>query len=71
MQDLTPSFSDDRLKEVLHLDDDDLDMDVATEVEQRTGRSLKNAGENPYFGKVQTVRDLVLFFQHQAQRGAA
>ncbi len=66
-----PLRAEDRLKEDLHIDVDDLDMDVAVEVEQRTGRSLKDADANPYFGKVQTVRDLVLFFQHQPLRGAA
>jgi hypothetical protein len=61
----------DRLKEDLKLDDDDLDLDIAPEVEQRTGRSLSNASDNPYFCKVQTVRDLVLFFQSQKLNGAA
>jgi hypothetical protein len=61
----------DRLKEDLNLDDDDLDLDIAPEVEQRTGRSLTNASDNPYFGKVRTVSDLVLFFQSQGRSGAA
>lgn len=60
-----PVRADDRLKEDLLLDDDDLDMDLAQEVEMRTGRSLDNSDNNPYFGKVKTVRDFVLFFQHQ------
>lgn len=66
-----PVRADDRLKEDLMLDDDDLDLDVAVEVEARTGRSLEDARKNPYFGKVQTVRDLVLFFQSQRGRGGA
>lgn len=57
-----PLRFEDRLKEDLHIDVGDLDMDVAVEVEQRTGRSLKDADANPYFGKVEPVRDLVLFF---------
>lgn len=63
-----PSFpvrADDRLKEDLLFDDDDLDMALAPEVEMRTGRSIVNTDNNPYFGKVKTVRDFVLFFQHQ------
>jgi hypothetical protein len=63
-----PSFpvrADDRLKEDLLLDDDDLDMDLVPQVETRTGRPVENTDNNPYFGKVETVRDLVLFFQHQ------
>jgi hypothetical protein len=69
-----PSFplrAEDRLKEDLHLDDDDLDLDVAVQVEERTGRSLDNTGVNPYRGSVRTVRDLVMFFQAQPQHGAA
>jgi len=64
-----PLRADDLLKEDLRLDDDDLDLDVATEVEERTGRSLDSARANPYFGRVRTVRDLVLFFQAQARSG--
>lgn len=60
-----PLRADDRLKEDLLLDDDDLDMDLAPEVAERTGRSLDGSDRNPYFGKVKTVRDFVLFFQHQ------
>jgi hypothetical protein len=60
-----PIRADDRLKEDLLLDDDDLDLDVAQEVEARTRRRLDGAIGNPYFDKVKTVRDLVLFFQSQ------
>lgn len=60
-----PVRADDRLKEDLLLDDDDLDIDIAQEVEARTGVSIDESGSNPYFGKVKTVRDLVFFFQNQ------
>jgi hypothetical protein len=66
-----PLRASDRLKEDLHLDEDDLDMDVAVQIEQRTGRSLDDSSSNPHFGKVKTIRDLVLFFQSQAKRSAA
>lgn len=69
-----PSFpirANDRLKEDLLLDDDDLDMDLAQEVEARTGRSLNDCSSNPYMGKVKTVRDLVLFFQNQPRASNA
>lgn len=66
-----PLHASDRLKEDLFLDDDDLDMSIAVEVEQRTGRSLEKTSANPYLGKVRTVCDLVMFFQAQAPRGAA
>lgn len=66
-----PVRSTDRLKEDLHLDDDDLDMDIAMQIEQRTGRSLGQTNANPHFGKVKTVGDLVFFFQAQPKRSAA
>jgi len=66
-----PVRADDRLKEDLLLDDDDLDMDLAHEVEARTGISIDESGSNPYFGKVKTVRDFVLFFQSQPGSSSA
>lgn len=60
-----PVRADDRLKEDLMLDEDDLDMDLAQEIEARTGISIDESSSNPYFGKVKTVRDLVFFFQNQ------
>ena len=60
-----PLRASDRLKEDLQLDDDDLDMDIAVQIEQRTSRSLDLTKANPYFGKVKTLRDLVMFFQAQ------
>ncbi len=69
-----PSFpvrADDRLKEDLLLDDDDLDMNLAQEVAMRTGRTIDGSAINPYFGKVKTVRDLVCFFQNQPRSASA
>jgi hypothetical protein len=66
-----PVRAEDRLKEDLLLDDDDLEMNLAQEVEQRTGRSLDGSASNPYFGKVRTVRDFVLFFQAQPKSNGA
>ncbi len=66
-----PVRADDRLKEDLLLDDDDFDMELAQEVEMRTGRSLDSSATNPYFGKVKTVRDFVLFFQNQPRSASA
>ncbi len=69
-----PSFpvrASDRLMEDLRLDDDDLDFDLAMQIEQRTGRSLDQTKTNPLLGKVKTVRDLVLFFNAQPRRSAA
>jgi hypothetical protein len=66
-----PIRADDRIKEDLLLDDDDLDMDLASEVETRTARPLDKTDNNPYSGKVKTVRDVVLFFQHQPKAADA
>lgn len=60
-----PIKASDRLKEDLLIDDDDLDFDLVTEISRRTGRTLNNCESNPYFGKVKTVEDLVLFFNYQ------
>jgi hypothetical protein len=46
-------------------DPDDLDMGVAPEVARRARRSLENTQANPYFGKVHSVFDLVMFFNVQ------
>lgn len=64
-----PVRASDLLKEDFHLDDDDLDIELALQIGQRTGRSLAQTTENPLFGEVNTVRDLVLFFQSQPKRG--
>jgi hypothetical protein len=60
-----PIRADDRLNGCLITDPDDLDFDLATEISQRTGRSLKDIENNPFYGKVETVRDLVMFFNAQ------
>jgi len=60
-----PIKADDNLVETLELDDDDLDLDLLEEILQRTGRSIENTENNPYFNKVKTVRDLVYFINEQ------
>lgn len=61
-----PIKASDNLFETLKLDEDDLDLDLVEEIAQRTGRSIENFESNPYYGKVTTARNLVLFFNHQA-----
>ena len=66
-----PSFPlrpTDRLKEDLMLDPDDLDFEIAGEISERTGRTLAEARQNPYYDRVTTVADLVGFFCAQARR---
>ncbi len=49
----------------LLIDPDALDMAVAPEVARRTGRSLDHIEANPYYGRVKSVRDLVMCFNEQ------
>ena len=65
-----PVRAEDRLPKHLIADPDDLDMDLVHQIAQRTGRSLEKTDLNPYYGKVLTVRDLVLFFDAQPKRAA-
>lgn len=55
----------DRLVEDLRIDPDAMDEELAMDISERTGRDLRNSDANPLFGKVKTVRDLVLFFHAQ------
>ena len=51
---------------------DDLELvELAEEISQRTGLSADGNEENPYYGKVHTVGDLVMYFHHQPRSGAA
>lgn len=60
-----PIRAADSLAHDLRIDDEDLDMDLAGEIFQRTGRSIKHTDRNPYFGEVRTVADLVHFVNEQ------
>uniref|UniRef100_Q0HR72 Uncharacterized protein n=1 Tax=Shewanella sp. (strain MR-7) TaxID=60481 RepID=Q0HR72_SHESR len=65
-----PIKASDCLFNTLMLDEDDLDLDLVEEIAQRTSRSLEGYESNPYYGKVTTARNLVLFFNHQARASA-
>jgi len=56
---------DDDLDHDLRLDRDDLDFDLFTAIAHRTRRATTGAEQNPFYGRVRTVRDLVLFFDAQ------
>lgn len=66
-----PIRASDRLKQDLWLDDDDLDLDLLDEIARLCGRSLERVEENPQFGRVDRVRDLVLFLNQQPHRAVA
>lgn len=59
-----PLRASDRLSDDLAFDADDLD-ELADEIAERSGRTLENAEYNPLYSKVESVRDLVLFFTFQ------
>ena len=65
-----PIKASDKLFETLKLNEDDLDLELADEIAQRTARSLNDCEGNPYYGKVTTAGKLVLFFNHQANVNA-
>ena len=65
-----PIKASDSLFDTLMLDEDDLDLDLVEEIAQRTSLSLEGYESNPYYGKVTTARNLVLFFNHQADASA-
>lgn len=62
-----PIRADDRLEDDLKIDPDDVD-DLAEAIAQRTRRPLDHCEQNPLYGKVKTVGELVGFFVHQPRR---
>ncbi len=66
-----PLRATDRLSEDLGLDPDDIELDIATRVSQRSGRSFDFAKQNPYYGRVVTAGDMVRFFCHQPRSSQA
>jgi acyl carrier protein len=54
----------DRFEEDLKIDVEDLD-DLLVIIAQRTGRSIEGTEKNPYYDKVKTVGDMVLFINSQ------
>lgn len=74
LRDVHPAFpvraSDVMLKNLID-DPDDIDMDLAPEIAQRAGRDLDDTRDNPYYDKVHTVADLVMFFNAQSKVAAS
>lgn len=60
-----PVRASDSLADDLKIDPDDIDMTLVPAIAARTGRSFDGASGNPYWGKVTTVAELVLFFNGQ------
>jgi len=64
-----PLRTSDKLEKDLKIDPDDIE-DLIPVVAQRTGRCLENTERNPFFGKIETVGDLVLFINNQPRLNA-
>ena len=62
-----PIRADDRLHDLL--DAEEIDFEVV-DVADRCGRSLDRPDANPFFENITTVRDLVLFLNHQPMLAA-
>jgi len=54
----------DSIDDDLKIDWEDLD-DLFHEVAQRAGYDISECEANPFYGKVKTVKDFVIFFTHQ------
>jgi len=55
----------DRLEDDLRIDPDDIDGEMIQEIAERAGYSLDSTRDNPMYGRVQTVGDLVKFITFQ------
>ena len=61
-----PVQADDSFDEIYKMDPDDLD-EIYFEVTEKLGISKENAEANPYYDRVETVKDLVLFLNEQSK----
>jgi len=52
----------------LRIDPDDIDGEMIEEIAERAGYSLDSTRDNPMYGRVQTVGDLVKFITLQPRR---
>jgi len=62
-----PIQSSDNFEKTYRIDEDDLD-DIYWDVSDRLGISTENVEVNPFYERVHSVKDLVLFIHHQ-QKG--
>lgn len=60
-----PLRPSDRLVRDVGLEDALDEEDVLCEIARRAGRSWDGQAENPYFGRVFTIADLIVFMEHQ------
>lgn len=55
----------DDIFEDLKIDREDFGCGIIVDISRRTGRSLKDIESNPYYNKLNTVENLVYFFNEQ------
>jgi hypothetical protein len=60
-----PILASHGLVEDLHLDGEDFSLDIAPVIAQRLDRTLRGSDRNPYYGRINTVEDLVRFMEAQ------
>jgi acyl carrier protein len=65
-----PVRASDSLLDDLHIDSDDV-KDLLVDVAARSGHSLAETESNPFYGKINTVSDLVFFINAQPRITAA
>ncbi len=65
-----PVQSEDSFEKLYQMDPDDLD-DIYLEVAEKLGISTEEAEKNPYYERVETVKDLVLFLNSQPRLESA
>jgi acyl carrier protein len=65
-----PVQANDDFDEIYQMDSDDLD-EIYWEVADELGISTDRAEENPYYGKVKSVKELVLFLHNQPRASNA
>lgn len=56
--------TDEMLKD-LQINTEDFEQDISANLSKRTGRTLEGFAKNPYFNKLITVQDVVMFFDMQ------
>lgn len=61
-----PVRASDSLLDDLHIDADEVE-DLLLDIAMRSGRSLDETESNPFYGKIDTVSDLVLFINAQPE----
>ena len=66
-----PIRANDHIFDELFIDSEDFNEDIVEEIAQRTGRTLDGVESNPYYGKVNTVAELVYYFNLQPKQVAA